>query len=443
MKTLRMILAALGFAAILLIGAGGCSGWPELPFKSTPTLTPASVTPTRPIPTATVTPTATPKTSTQGVMLDLWVPEFLSPYAEGEAATSFSAQLAAFEAIHIFQNYQVTTTVKSGTGAGGLYDLLSTASEVAPTVLPDLLIINQHDLLAAAGDGLLPPLEEDLPVYADYYTATLNSVRNTAGTWAFPYLAQADQMVYRDGITDTAPLTWSAVLSGSYGMLLPAASTDGLAGDALLQLYLGSGGRAMDASGQAGLDRTSLERMYGFLFDLQRAGSLDADLLLTLPTADACWGAYQEGIGDLAPVSIGRFWFERSEGALPAWVPAKDGAPGTVIYTWGIAVVTQDPVRREAALSLARWLVSSNNMGNMAREAKLVPTRRTAIRGWGLVSEEFVFIDTLLSAGMAALPPSVDVPVRRGLQAGFVALLQLDVDTPEAAASTALTALRR
>ena len=39
--------------------------------------------------------------------------------------------------------------------------------------------------------------------------------------------------------------------------------------------------------------------------------------------------------------------------------------------------------------------------------------------------------------------PSVDTPVRRALQAGLTALLLQEVDSPEAAASTALTNLRR
>lgn len=443
MKTLLRLLGAVWFSAVLLVGVGGCTWLSDSPFAPSSTAVVPTATQARPSFTPTLTPTLTPSASSQGLQIELWAPEFLSPYAGESSAEIFSSQLAAFEASYTFRDFRVNVTVKKGTGAGGLYHLLTTAADVAPGVLPDLLVLNQHDVLAASAEGLLHRLDADLLRNIDYYTTTLNSVRNSAGIWAFPYLAMADQMAYRPGITDTAPLTWSAVLSSGYTLLLPAASPDGLAGDTLLQIYLGSGGRVMDQSGQPSLDRAVLERVYGFLLDLQRAGLLDAEQALSLTNTAACWNAYQEGTGALSPVPLGQFWSQPSEGALPAWAPTETGEPITVINTWGVAVVTQDPARREAALLLARWMIAPNHMAQMAQAVSLAPTRRSAIQEWGLSADDRVFMDTLLSRAVSALPPSVDTPVRRGLQAGLVALLQQDVDSPEAAASTALLALRR
>jgi ABC-type glycerol-3-phosphate transport system substrate-binding protein len=444
MKDRVQWLVRIGLMVAVVVGAGGCSWLPDLPaFGPALTTTPALVTPDVPTATPTVSPTPTPQTSPQGMTLDLWVPEFLNPDEEGALTEAFAAQLAAFTNAYTYRELEVQTTVKRGTGSGGLYNLLSTASEVAPSILPDLVVLNQHDLLLAAGEGLLQSLAGDMMASPDYYTATLSSVQDGNGLWAFPYLARADQMAYRTGITETAPITWSGVLSGSYAILLPAAAPEGLAGDALLQIYLGSGGRVSDPTGQASLDRASLERTYGFILDLQREGLLDAEHALTMTSAAACWSAYQEGIGDLSPVPFGQYWAEVPEDTRPAWAPTEEGAPITVFYTWGIAVVTQDPVRRESALLLARWLVAATNMAEVARAGELTPTRRSALEVWELTAEELSFADTLLSHGVAALPPAIDTPVRRALQAGLVALLQREVDTPEAAASTALTVLRR
>jgi ABC-type glycerol-3-phosphate transport system substrate-binding protein len=444
MKDTFKLLGKIWLFVAVWAGAVGCSWVPDLPFGQAPAVTPVAATPESPVillPTETVTPA--PQPSLEGITIELWVPELLSPYEDDDLSKTFAAQLAAFSSAYSSRDARINTTVKKGTGVGGLYNLLTTASEVAPSILPDLLVLNQHDLLLAASEGLLQSLDNELPANADYYTATLTSLRDSAGLWAFPYLARADQMAYRRGITDTAPLTWSDVISGNYSLLFPAASPEGLAADSLLQIYLGSGGRVVDQVGQASLDRASLERTYDFFFDLQRAGLLDVEHALKMPSAAACWSAYQAGLGDLTPVPFGQFWAEAAEEALPAWAPTEEGPPITLFYTWGIAVVTQDPARRESALLLARWLLDANHMGGVALAAGMAPTRRSALAAWGLVDEDLVFADTLLSHGVAALPPSIDTPVRRALQAGLVALLQQEVDTPEAAASMALTILRR
>jgi hypothetical protein len=437
LRTLRPLLACL------LLAMAGCNWIPEVSIPLAPTGVPNPAPTETPPVTPTEVPPPTPKPSSHGMTLELWVPEFLNPADETELGEAFAAQLDAFMDVFTYRDLRVNTTVKRGTGSGGLHHLLSTASEVAPSILPDLLVLNQHDILLAAAEGLLQPIDTPLPIGMDFYTVTLDSVQDHTGLWALPYLARVDQMAYRPGITETAPLDWSGVLSGNYTMLLPGAPPEGLAADVLLQIYLGSGGRAVDQMGQASLDRASLERTYSFLLELQRAGQLDPLQALSLTSAAACWSAYQEGKGDLSPVPFGQFWSGPREDALPAWAPTEEGTPLTVFYTWGIAIVTPDPARYESALMLARWMVAAQQMADVARAGNLTPTRLSALQVWQLAADELAFADEVLSHGVMALPPAIDVPVRRALQAGLVALLQSEATTAESAATTALTALRR
>jgi ABC-type glycerol-3-phosphate transport system substrate-binding protein len=199
----------------------------------------------------------------------------------------------------------------------------------------------------------------------------------------------------------------------------------------------------MDQGGQATLDRTSLERVYAFFGEMRDQGLLDAEGALGLADAAACWSLYQTGIGQLTSVPVGQFWQETREGSLPSWVPTEEGDPITILHTWGLAVVTQDPARQEVSLGLIRWLVTAQHMAELTRAAQLVPTRVQAIDAWALSPDESAFLKTLLSSSESALPPTVDSTVRRALQAGLTALLQRDVSSPESAASFALTYLRR
>jgi len=429
---------------VCVIALAGCAFLEELDLlpdplvQATPTQTPTlAVTSTQ-----TATPeAATPAVSPRVVTLEMWVPELVSSLDGGGGADVLVNQLTAFFAET--SGAQVRVTVKKDSGSGGIYNLLSTAHEVAPSIMPDVIVLNQHDLLVAGEGGLIRPLQGNIPDESAYVATSLASVRNGDTIWAFPYLARASQMAYRSAISTTPPLSWTTILTESVAMLFPAAPVDGLATDTLLAIYVGSGGRVTDASGQATLDRAALERVYGFFAEMQQGDLLDVEQALAMSDAASCWRAYQEGIGQLTPVPVSQYWLEPLEDTLPGWAPTQEGQPITILSTWGLAIVTEDPVRGAAALELIRWLVSAENMAELAAATQMLPTRTQALGSWSVVADGEAFVGQLLDSSVRALPPSVDTPVRRALQAGLTALLLQEVDSPEAAASTALTNLRR
>ena len=463
---LRPRLRCLAGLSLLLISLTSCSPgsvpewFSDLQGLISPVPTPVPASPPTPIspPTPTALPTPTPVS--REVNLTLWVPDILDPLAETDGAEAFGTQVADFARASYEINVEVL--VKRGTGAGGLYDLLSTASDVAPAIVPDLLILNQQDLFRAALDGLIQPLDDDMPSDAGYFPTALEAMATEEGLWAFPYVATAEQMAYRPTMTLTAPITWTAVLSQAYSLVLPGAPSDGLASDALLSMYIGAGGRVVDEKGQPTLDRTVLEKVYGFILDLQEVGLLDAEQVLDLTDTASCWAALLEGRAQLAPVSVSAYWNPRlaalsgadapsapevpvtpADVVLPIWIPTESGAPVTILHTWGIAVTTSDPVRKEAALELVRWLVSAQRMADLTRTASLVPTRHQVVATWGLPPDEEAFIITLLESSVSPPPANADATVRRALQAGLTTILQGDAVTADASASQALANLRR
>jgi ABC-type glycerol-3-phosphate transport system substrate-binding protein len=467
MKDRRGVKRVLGgLLALCLVILSGCSALPEvtLPpwgFLNTPA-PPASPTPNlTPSPLPPETPQVTPTPAAETLVLDLWVPGFLYADSESPAARILSDQVNSYAAT--LSDTEVRISAKRDTGIGGMLNLISTAVDVAPSVVPDVVLINQHDLIVAADAGLLLPLDDTLVMNTGHFSAASSAVTTTQGTWALPYVGQAEHMAYDVGLTDTVPLSWTAVLSGSYQMLFPAGPPEGVATDALLAMYLGAGGRTMDQAGQATLDRVTLEQLYGFFADMREAGLLDVDTTLGLTDARASWARYQEGLGHLTPVPLGVYWtwaqvdepeiedteVEETEVATayrdsaPMSVPTPDGTPITILHTWGFAVLTDDPGRGEIALGLIRWLTSPQRVAELSRAAALVPTQRQAVAAWSLQPDEYVFVERLLSRSVRPCPPSVDPVVRRALQAGLSALLLQEVSSAEQAASFALTSLRR
>ncbi len=103
----------------------------------------------------------------QTLALQLWVPDFLSPDVDSEVSQVLAAQVGSF--VDVTHDVQVQVVVKNDTGTGGLYTLISTASTVAPSILPDVVVMNQHDLIAAAEMGLLQPLSSVIPTDAGFF----------------------------------------------------------------------------------------------------------------------------------------------------------------------------------------------------------------------------------------------------------------------------------
>lgn len=410
-----------------------------LPVTSAPTET---VTPT---PTASLLPDLTPTPALVPVprltTLTVWVPDFLDPYGEAEAGALLQAQIQAFAAAT--PDVQVQVVVKASEGAGGLYNLLRTAYTAAPAVLPDLVILDSTQLQAAAQEGIIRPLPLEGLDASDFYSFTLQSIRVEEQAYGLPFLTQVDQTVYRAGVAAAPPFSWTQVLTGGYSLLFPAAPPDGLASDALLMAYRGSGGAVTDEAGNPTLDRARLEDLYRFFGTMTEAGLLDVDQALALPDAAACWALYQTGVGRMAVVPAGEYWAALPPDSLPGWIPTPAGLPVAQGELWAFAMVAQDPNRQALAIDLATWLTAPEQTSELALLARRLPARRGAVVLLPLSTDERLFIEQLLAGAFAPLPPTVDPPVRRALQGGLEALLQEQADSPEAAAALALTVLRR
>ena len=117
-------------------------------------------------------------------------------------------------------------------------------------------------------------------------------------------------------------------------------------------------------------------------------------------------------------------------------MPTPNGDPIAIAHTWSIALVARDPFQQESARQLMQWLTAPEQVAAFTRATQLLPTHPHAIELWGLLPEETEFLNQLLNSAVPNPPPTVDTPVRYALQAGLIALLNNEVETPEAAATT-------
>ncbi len=394
-----------------------------------------------PPPTRVLSPTPTPSPPLDLITLSLWTPDFLGNNESANVALLRSA-INAFT--RDYADVQVRVLVKKAKGTGGIYNLLSSTAKVAPDLLPDLVILSEVDLQAAAKSSVIHPLDMIKLDRADFYPFAAQGVFVQDTLYGVPFVTQAHQIAYRNWVAVTPPVSWTAVLSNSYSILFPAAPTNGLADDTLVMAYLGSGGAVLDESNNLMLDRAHLEGLYGFFLAAMDRGLLDPEQALTLPDAKSCWEVYLEGTGHLSPVPMGLYWSSAPlSDSNPGWFPTSDGQPATLARLWAFAVVTENPVRQEAAVQFIDWLTDPHIVSEFSKSTGLLPASRQALYLGSIEEKDRMFMKRVLDAASPALPSTVDTKVRQALQAGLDALLQGDVMTPEDAATRALTVLRR
>ncbi|HHS97279.1 MAG TPA: extracellular solute-binding protein [Chloroflexi bacterium] len=402
--------------AVLLLLTGCLPQGPSVP--STPTVTP--LPPSSP----TTTPTATPTLPRPLVTtLVLWVPEELSPYAETEAAALLAQRLEAFNQSQ--NDLQVETLIKKAHGRGGLLDFLRTASIAAPSVLPDLVVLDLDDLRVAAQAGLLQPMDGLLPAdwVEDLYPFAVEMGRVGEQMVGVPLGVEVEHVAYWPALYSTPPVTWTAVLSAGVPFVFPAGGREGIVDDTTLIEYLGAGGRLTDAEGNPSLDEEPLTAVLDFYARGVAAGVISPSTTLAITGTEGCWQALLNGQAGIGTVDSRRFWTAPDLGLVPAPLPSRSGRAVTLARGWTIGLVASDAERQKQAMELLMWLFTPEGYGPWTQSLGYLPTRRGGLAAWTVDEPSRTFLETLLEGARAAPDQSVRKAVGPALQQAVEAVL--------------------
>jgi len=115
-----------------------------------------------------------------------------------------------------------------------------------------------------------------------------------------------------------------------------------------------------------------------------------------------------------------------------AQVPTRNGPPVTVGETWALAILTQDPARRETALDLVAVLLDPEVQGAWSEEANHLPSRRSALQRWSLAPAYREFLDAQLVTALAIPNGRAFAEFARRLQSIQAAVLRGELNPDEA-----------
>lgn len=420
-------LSSLAIAVAVALLLVGCT-----PPGSSPSPTPTVFLPTSPLPT--VAPTAVPVLPRPLVTtLVLWVPEELSPYADTEAASLLAQRLEAFNQGQA--DLQVETLVKKAHGRGGLLDFLRTASVAAPSVLPDLILLDVEDLRVAAQAGLLQPLDGLLPtgLAEDQYPFAAEMGEIEGRTMGVPLGVEVEHAAYWPGLFATPPLTWTGIVSAGVPFVFPAGGQDGTVNDTTLIEYLGAGGRLTDAEGNPSLDEEPLAAVLDFYARAAAAGVISPSIVLPLTDTEGCWEALLNGQAGVAAVNSRRFWTAPDVGLALAPLPSRSGRVITLARGWMVGLVTSDPERQEQAMELLAWLTDPDGYGPWTQSLGYLPATRSGLASWTVDEASRTVLEALLEGAQAAPPQPIHEAIGPVIQDAVEAVLTGQRSPTEAA----------
>ena len=378
----------VGVYGLLLLLIGGCQSSALLIDGVGPNAEAAEATPA-PIQTSTLlprptdgspTPAVTEEPEDQSHTLIFWTVEPVSSEAEGEPGNQIDNSLRLFRRNN--PDIMVEVLIKKPSGKGGVLDFLRTARDVAPTILPDVAVMNAADLSQAYADGLIQPLDGrlDRSIVQD-----LLPVARRVGTieeqlLGVPLGLELEHTVYNEAIFETPPLLWRDIFTANTTYLFPAQGVNGLVNDSTLAQYYSVGGKLLDAEGTPTFDEASLRSVLEIYQQAVENKTINP-VILEASTANDLWPRFVDREAGIAQITVRRYLADRDLVGNTNFtsLPVQDiqNTPVLITHGWVLVLIAdaENLQQQSAALQLMEWFMSTSNNAVWNEANGSIPTR--------------------------------------------------------------------
>ncbi len=432
LPVLTLLLCAVVLSACGLLGDDG--------GDASPAATVATATP-EPAEVTAGTPGAAPPAviSQTSDTLRVWIPPELSPNDSAAAATLIS-RILSFGDTH--PALAANVEFKQVGGAGGILSYLRSGRAVAPSVLPHLIALPTDQLVAAAAEGLIFPLDGLIEgaLLDDLYPAARDLSAPAGTTLGYPFiLTGLTHLAYSSAITTSLQTVWDDLLSTNAGQLVfPAASREGAI--LALQFYLDLGGTLTNEAGQPSLQLEVLSQALD-AFSRGRGANFIALQSSNVRGLDETWRLFQAGGVAMTLTTAGQYLRARTTELTPGYapVPGPTGALNPMVTGWAWAITTPDPAHRRQAADLLSALISEPDFNAWNQENFLLPARRQSMEAWPADDAYVNFLRQQLEQAQAnrLAPGGVVATALSNALFDVVSLSQ----TPQSAAEAAIQAV--
>ncbi len=394
-----------------------------------------------PSPTSPATPQINEPTSAGPTVLNVWLVGEFNSQADLPGSVILAEQLATFQANR--PDLEIHVSVKSVSGPGGALSYLRTGRNVAPSVMPDLIILSDDQLETAVAEELIYPLDNLVSdaFLADLYPGASSVSRVGDLAYAYPFvLENLSHMAYSSAVyTGTLPITWDDLLEDEAATFtFPGAGLPGA--EFALQLYLANGGSLTNESGQPMLDLDPLASALTLLLEGRERGVLPIQTT-NLTLLEEAWQLFDNEVVNSVQTTYALYIAQRENSLESGYMglPGPEAPLAPIIKAWSWAISTPDSSRQILTADLLNWLIAAPNMGDYSLAANKLPTRRTAFEQWPEGDPYLVFIQRELEVA-DPYPSEASGPILNAIGLAVFDVLSL-AKTPQQAAQDAISSL--
>jgi multiple sugar transport system substrate-binding protein len=241
---------------VILITISGCAGSQknENPSGVVPTLQTTSSPTGNPPNTSAITPTGS---TDQSITLTLWIPDNFAINSREQVQKLLGDRVISF--VNSNPDIKVDLRYKNIGPQENMMELLNSTSRVAPSILPDVVLLNRNDMEIAALKGLLVPLDGYLAngIENEAYPGFMNLGRLQGSIFGLPAAGDALLLVGKTD-RDLPVQTWQDFIKS--GLKIGTNFSDP-GSTASISLYLSAGGLLADSSGKPHLDQEALTHL--------------------------------------------------------------------------------------------------------------------------------------------------------------------------------------
>lgn len=391
MRAVRHLLLRL--AVLLLLGFVGCQQTavpPALPFAPTPT----------PLPPSTQSSAAQEQTgviTAQERQLVVWVPEFFQPQ---EAQPVAVLQTVYDQFRHNHPGVHLDIQVKAESGESSLYTYLRYAQSMAPTILPDVVLLDTEQLWQAAELGLIQPVDWNAITQTnDFFPFARTAVTYHGQPIGIPYAADVLHLVYHTTQLAQAPTTWEALMATGAPYFFAAGKRD-YPNESLLLQYVGAGGQLLEDGTVSNPD--ALTAIFSFLLQAKAAAILP-DEVLALKSFNDTWTMFGNKNTGFADASAHLVLAQQGTATDLgfAQIPTVNGTAVTIAHTWAFALLTPLPEQQQLALEFVNLLLEPPVHSAWSRATRQLPTQLSAYDSALDISPYHEFLQRQLDVAIA------------------------------------------
>ena len=360
----------------------------------------------------------------------IWLPASMSYEEETNAGAILASVYTQFEQAH--PGVRIEVQIKADTGEASLFSYLQMAQRVAPTILPDLVLLDTQQLWQAADLGLIQPLMiDEVTNLNDFYPFAKDAVTYNEKIYGVPYVADVVHLAYFQNQVESAPTTWSQLLETNQVHLFPVGNPSGPSSESLLLQYVGGGGQLLNNGDVS--DPEAVESLFQFLATSKSEGIIPPNTL-DFPNLESVWSAFISNGAGFANVSA-NMMLQRGEvleGIKVSQVPTENGLPTTIARTWAFAILTNDQEQRPLTINLLQQLLDPTAHGSWSQLARYLPSQREALEAWGGNNLYYDFLRRQLEIAIVQPNGPAFAEFSKKLQAAQIDILRGELTPQEA-----------